>query len=145
MNDERHEYHELSYYTLAHPDPSFIHQHIVDAYTAQCASEDTKPIAVAFALIGLYLCVEENRSGKDVQRVHMQLAKRRRAWPRLRPPRTRGAITVTDVLAAPAGDKRDQMIRQWCASVWDAWAESHAQIRALLPDATPPATRWRRG
>ena len=25
-------YHEPSCYTLAHPDPSFIHQHIVDAY-----------------------------------------------------------------------------------------------------------------
>lgn len=28
-------FHELSFYTLSHPDPSFIHQHSVDAYTAQ--------------------------------------------------------------------------------------------------------------
>ena len=27
-------FHELSFYTLAHPDPAFIHQHIVDAYAA---------------------------------------------------------------------------------------------------------------
>jgi hypothetical protein len=27
-------YHELSCYTLAHSDPTFIHQHVVDAYTA---------------------------------------------------------------------------------------------------------------
>ncbi len=51
-------YNELSYYTLSHPDPAFIHQNIVDAYTAQHAGQDTKPIAITFALIGLYLSVE---------------------------------------------------------------------------------------
>ena len=115
----REEYHELSYYTLAHPDPSFIHQHIVDAYTAQCADADSKPIAVAFALIGLQLYVEENRSGKEVQRVHMRLAQRRREWPRFDLPQQRGAVTVSQVLAEPAGDRRDAMIRQWCVSVWE--------------------------
>ncbi|HKD24938.1 MAG TPA: DUF5946 family protein [Xanthobacteraceae bacterium] len=132
------EYHELSYYTLAHGDPSFIHQYVVDAYTAQCASESSKPIAIVFALIGLYLAVEENRSGKDVQRIHMRLAKKRREWPRFALPQRRGTITVSDVLAAPAGAERDDMIRQWCASVWAAWAESHAEVRALLREALPP-------
>jgi hypothetical protein len=135
MNVDRQEYHELSYYTLAHPDPSFIHQHVVDAFTAQCADEATKPIAVAFALIGLYLHVEEGRSGKDVQRVHMQLAKRRRDWPRFKLPHQRGTVTVSDVLAAPVGHERDEMIHRWCASVWTAWAESHAQVRVLLQEA----------
>jgi hypothetical protein len=132
MNVERDQYHELSYYTLAHGEPSFIHQHAVDAYTAQSADENTKPIAVAFALIGLYLAVEESRSGKDVQRTHMKLARKRREWPRFPLPPERGTITVADVLAAPAGLRRDAMIRQWCASVWAAWVESHAQVRALL-------------
>ena len=135
MAADREQYHELSYYTLAHPDPSFIHQHVVDAYAAQCADEDSKPIAVAFALIGLYMYVEQNRSGKDVQRMHMRLAQRRRAWPKFALPAQRGAITVAEVLAAPAGDRRDAMIRQWCVSVWDAWADSHAQVRTLLQEA----------
>jgi hypothetical protein len=130
----RQEYHELSYYTLAHPDPSFIHQHIVDAYTVQCADAESKPIAVAFALIGLQLYVEENRSGKEVQRVHMRLAQRRREWPRFDLPQQRGAVTVSQVLAEPAGDRRDAMIRQWCVSVWEAWVDSHAQVRALLQE-----------
>src|SRR5205823_13762756 len=104
---------------------------IVDAYTAQCADEDTKPIAVAFALIGLQLHVEQNRSGKEVQQIHMKLAKRRRAWPRFNLPQQRGDVTVADVLAAPAGDQRDALIRQWCISVWGTWADSHAQVRAL--------------
>jgi Family of unknown function (DUF5946) len=138
MNVERDQYHELSYYTLAHGDPSFIHQHVVDAFTAQTLSESSKPIAVAFALIGLYLAVEEKRSGKDVQRMHMTLAKRRREWPRFALPQRRGAITVCDVLAAPAGERRDDMIRQWCASVWAAWADSHAQVKALLRNALSP-------
>ena len=135
MQAGRDEYHELSYYTLAHPDPSFIHQHIVDAYTAQCADEGTKPIAVAFALIGLQLYVEQNRSGKGVQLAHMKLAKRRKAWPKFNLPRQRGTIIVSDVLAAPTGDERDEMIRRWCVSVWDAWADSHAQVRVLLQEA----------
>jgi hypothetical protein len=134
MQAGRETYHELSYYTLAHSDPSFIHQHIVDAFTAQCADEDTKPIAVAFALIGLQLHVEQNRSGREVQRVHMTLAKRRRAWPKFDLPRQRGAVTVSNVLAAPAGEQRDAMIRRWCVSVWGAWADSHAQVRALLQE-----------
>jgi hypothetical protein len=51
-------FHELSFYTLSHGDPAFIHQNSVDAYTAQHADETTKPIAVVFALIGLYLHLE---------------------------------------------------------------------------------------
>jgi hypothetical protein len=135
--EDQEKYHELAYYTLAHLDPSFIHQHIVDARTAQCANEDTKPVAVAFSLIGLCLYVEENRSGREVQRVHMQLAKNRRAWPTFKLPQRRGAITVSEVVAMPAGVERDVMIRRWCVSVWDAWQESHSSVRALLQELLP--------
>jgi hypothetical protein len=114
--------------------PSFIHQHIVDAYTAQYADEDTKPIAVAFSLIGLCLYVEDHRSGRDVQRAHMELARDRRRWPTFKLPQRRGTITVSDVVATPPGDERDDMIRKWCISVWDAWQESHASVRAMLRD-----------
>src|SRR5437762_13393080 len=48
-------FHELCYYTLSHNDRSFIHQVVVDAYAAQTADETSKPIGVAFALLGLYL------------------------------------------------------------------------------------------
>jgi hypothetical protein len=132
MKSDQDLYHELSYYTLAHPDPSFIHQHIVDAYTAQHADEKIKPIGIAFALIGLYLYVEKNFSGKQVQRVHMRLGKRRKEWPRFRPPEEKGEIAVADVLAAPPGKARDEMIRKWCISVWESWKGSHPQVKALL-------------
>lgn len=45
-------YDELQAYTLAHGDPAFIHQHVVDAWAAQHADEETKPIALTFALVG---------------------------------------------------------------------------------------------
>jgi hypothetical protein len=62
-NLEQEKYYELSYYTLAHDDPRFIHQHIVDAFAAQTANQDTNPIKVAFALIGLYLYLERDYTG----------------------------------------------------------------------------------
>ena len=52
---ERECYHELTAYTLSHTDPAFIHQYAVDAFAAQTADDTTKPITLAFALMGLYL------------------------------------------------------------------------------------------
>jgi hypothetical protein len=42
-------YNELCCYTLSHGDPSFIHQHVVDAYAAQTADDRSKPIGLTFA------------------------------------------------------------------------------------------------
>jgi len=58
MNDKEHDFYELCCYTLAHDDPSFIHQHVVAAFAAQHAQENDKPIKLTFALAGLYLHVE---------------------------------------------------------------------------------------
>jgi hypothetical protein len=119
---------ELSFYTLAHPSPAFIHQHIVDAYAAQKADDTTKPITIVFALLGLYLHVEKNFTGKQVQKAHMQLARHRRQWFRPPLPDYRGAIAVSDVLAAAPGPQRDAMIHNWCVSVWEAWRAAREQI-----------------
>src|SRR5437763_1785831 len=101
-------YHQLCAYTLTHPDPAFIHQLVVDAFTAQHAGEATKPIALTFALVGLYLHCERGYSGKQVQHVHMLLARRHAQWPRFEVPANRGALTVGDVMEAPPGPERDQ-------------------------------------
>ncbi|MFL5617564.1 MAG: DUF5946 family protein [Gemmatimonadaceae bacterium] len=113
----------LAAYTLAHGDLAFIHQHVVDAFTAQHATTQTKPIAIAFALIGLYLHVERGLSGRQVQRAHIMLAKRSRHWPIFPLPERRGAMTVIDVMAVPAGPERDRAIDAWCVSVWDAYRD----------------------
>ena len=125
-------FNELTYYTLAHPDPAFIHQHIVDAFIAQTADKDSKPIGVAFALIGLYLYLEKNYTGKQVQLAHMALARRKQDWPKFDLPESRGEITVADVLNEPAGPARDAKIRAWCASVWQAYSESHQKVLDLV-------------
>jgi hypothetical protein len=125
-------YHELAYYTLAHPDPAFIHQHVVDAFAAQNADPDTKPIKLAFALVGLFLHIERGYTGREVQRAHMKLARHKRAWPGFRLPGARGAITTAEVLRAPPGPERDQAIEDWMRSVWDAYRNCHDEVAELV-------------
>ena len=132
MESDQVKYDELSCYTLAHPDPSFIHQHIVDAYAAQHAGSTTKPITLAFALIGLYLHIEKNHTGKEVQLAHMKFAKKRKHWPAFELPNHRGAMTVSDVMEAPPGPVRDEAIEKWCRSVWEAYGESHESVAELV-------------
>ena len=128
MASDRELFDELSFYTLAHPDPGFIHQLSVDAYTAQHAEAATKPIAVVFALIGLYLHLEKNFTGKQVQRAHMKMARQRKQWPRLPLPEKHAAVTVADVMAAAPGAERDARIEAWCAAVWAVWEKSRDAI-----------------
>ena len=132
--NEQETYDELSCYTLTHGDPEFIHQHVVDAFLAQTADQSTKPIGITFALIGLYLHLEKNYTGKQVQLAHMALASRRKDWPKFDLPKARGEIRVAEVLNQPAGVPRDAMIHAWCASVWQAYTESHPKIRSLFTE-----------
>jgi hypothetical protein len=129
---EQRAYDELALYTLAHGDPAFIHQHVVDAFAAQRADGQTKPITLTFALIGLYLHVERHFTGKQVQRVHMLLARRRKGWPTFAQPSSRGDVSVFDVLQASPGAERDAAIDRWCTSVWRAYAAVHQQVADLL-------------
>jgi hypothetical protein len=131
MTDLRAAYDELYVYTMGRP--GFILQHVVDAFAVQTANPETKPIAVVFGLIGLYLHLEKQFSGRQVQEVHMQLGRRKREWPRMHLPEDRGKMTFSDVLAAPAGSSRDLAIDDWCRSVWAAFAPSNRDtIVALL-------------
>ncbi len=123
---------ELAAYTLSHGGREFLHQHLVDAYAAQHVRADTKPVALAAALIGLYLYAERQYSGRQVQQVHMALGNQMKQWPLFAPPREHVPLTVTDVLDAPAGEVRDQMLRRWARSVWAMWQERHAEIEKLL-------------
>jgi hypothetical protein len=132
MNDEEEAYHEVSAYTLTHGDRTFIHQHVVDAWAAQHAHTDSKPISVFFALVGLYLYVEQGFTGREVQRAHMQLARQPEPWPAVELPAVRGRITALDVLASPDGAARDMMIQAWAKSVWEAYAASRERVIELL-------------
>jgi hypothetical protein len=123
---------ELSYYTLAHGDPTFIHQHLVDAYGAQHVRQSKSTIGAAFALAGLYLAVERGFNGRQVQKMHMVMARKSKAWPRFTPPEDVGPLTVADVLADEPGPRRDVKLMTWCASVWGAWSLEHGRVRAMV-------------
>jgi uncharacterized protein DUF5946 len=130
--------HELSLYTLSHGDAFFIHQVAVDAYAAQHASPASKPITVAFALIGLCLLLERGHTARAVQRAHMRLANRSRRWPSFDPPAHRGSVTVADVLRAAPGSERDSAIMRWASSVWMAWERAHPAVRTLIDQYEKP-------
>ena len=125
-------YNELCCYTLTLGDAAFIHQHVVDAFAAQNADKQTKPIKLAFALIGLYLHVEKQFSGREVQRAHQFLGQKKRSWPSFPLPHGRGSITARDRMRLPEGAERDQAIHDWCVSVWNAFGDSHQPVKELL-------------
>ena len=129
---ERAAYEELQYYTLSHGDPAFVHQYVVDAWAAQHADERTKPIAITFALIGLYLHLVRGFNGRQVQKAHMALARRKHPWPIFVMPADRGAMSARDVMAAPAGAERDRAIDDWCTAVWDAYRDNRETVVQLL-------------
>ena len=131
---EQNAYDEITAWTLNRRDAGFIHQHVVDAWAAQNASENSKPIQIAFALIGLYLHLGEGFSGREVQLVHMRLAQPQRGgsgrkdWPHFAIPKERAPITVIDVIAA-FEETRAAEIERWCRSVWQMWIESHRSVK----------------
>ncbi|HET6326557.1 MAG TPA: DUF5946 family protein [Planctomycetaceae bacterium] len=134
MDAKEEAFHALCCYTLAHGSPSFIHQHVVDAFGAQDSREGDKSIRLTFALVGLYLHVERGWTGRQVQLAHMKLVRRKHQWPTFRIPDDRGAINAATVLAVSPGSERDQMIDAWCRSVWRAFSEHRAKIEKLLSE-----------
>jgi hypothetical protein len=48
--------------------------------------------------------------------------------PHINPPDNRGNISVFNVLAASPGKERDEMIEEWCRSVWKAYQEAGGTI-----------------
>jgi hypothetical protein len=130
MDTMRAAYDEVYLYTMGRP--GFILQHVVDAFAVRTANNDSRPIGIVFGLVGLYLHVEKEFSGRQVQKVHMVLGRRKREWPRIYLPEDRGSLTVADVLSAPAGPQRDMAIDDCSRSVWTAFGANRQTIVALL-------------
>jgi hypothetical protein len=124
-------YHTLSYYTISLGDFNFIHQLAVDAYGAQHYGPQVKPIGITFALVGLYLVNEGGYTGRQVQRIHMALAKKSKVWPTFTAPKQRAALTVQDVVEVP-DEQKQALIKKWHTSVWDIWKSERETIAHLL-------------
>jgi hypothetical protein len=132
MSIMRAAYDEVYVYAMGRP--GFILQHVVDAFAVQTADTETKAISVMFGLVGLYLHVEKQFSGSEVQKIHMALGRRKREWPKVCLPEDRGGMTATDVLAAPAGPERDRAIDDWCKSVWTACSANRGMLVEILKE-----------
>jgi hypothetical protein len=52
----------------------------------------------------------------------------------LDPPAKRGAITVAYVHAAENAQQHQARVREWAASVWEAWSVHHEWARAFLQE-----------
>jgi Family of unknown function (DUF5946) len=141
---EEEAYHELCGYTLTLGDPAFIHQHVVDAFAAQTANADTKPIKLTFALIGLYLHLEQGFNGREVQRAHMSLAREKRSWPAFTLPEKRGSVTANEVLGRPAGPERERAIDLWCAAVWETFCTADVNTAGVVRGLCEELPRVRR-
>jgi hypothetical protein len=124
-------YYALAYYTLGLQDECFIHQYMVDAYTAQTANSDTKPIALTFALVGIYLHIEKNYSGKEVQAFHTLMSNKKIKWPIFELPTNRGEISIDMVIAAEIEEERNKMIQLWCNSIWMAFSANHKVVKEI--------------
>lgn len=124
---------QLSFYTLSLRDDYFIHQLVVDTYTAQHVGKQIKPIAITFGLVGLYLVNERNFTGKQVQYVHMALAKANttKVWPQFSLPYQKVTMTIKDVLASQDAEKQE-LIKKWNQAVWGMWKFEEVKITALL-------------
>jgi hypothetical protein len=124
-------YWQLSTDTLTSGDPAFAHQFAVDAYAAQHAGGPSRPITTAFALVGLYLACEHGHSGRDVQRAHVLLARRKLDWPRFAKPEQSAAFTVANVVQTSTGLQRDELVTTWAAAVWQTWQAERERVIAL--------------
>lgn len=129
MNQPDPAHDELYVYAMTRPD--FILQHVVDAHEAQAATAATKPITLAFALVGLYLHVEHGMDGSTVQRVHRRMGSDRRDWPLYAIPVERADLDPRSVLTEAPGPARDQAIDRWCAAVWLTYASERDRVVSL--------------
>jgi hypothetical protein len=115
------------------------HQLMVDAYAAQHPVPEGSGIALAFALIGLRLALDEGWRGDQVRDAHQALAVVPRAWPRFDRPENRGSLTVFDVAMAASPEAHAELVQAWAADVWQAWGHQRSGVIALLNDRLPAA------
>ena len=127
-------YQELSAYGLQRARADFLHQEAVDAYAAQHPGTPAKPISTWFALVGLHLALDRGYTGREVQRAHMRLGRRKRTWPVLPRPTDLTCMTAADVMRHPPGDARDESVLRWAGEVWQCWASAHQTIATLCAD-----------
>lgn len=109
----------------------FYQQHFYDAYQAEFAGPETKPITLAFALAGLYLAVERGADGRRVQRAHGELAQRKELVPKVSYRHAEVGFGVEQAAADPSDDS----LSRWCRSVWAGYLDQQQVVRVWVDAA----------
>jgi hypothetical protein len=123
-------YWEVSAYTLSLTDKFFLHQYIVDAYAASHVDTHTKPMKIYFSLLGLYLALEKQYTGREVQLAHMQLGKEKKVWPPYKLPTHYATLTIKDIYETHNA-KKATIIYRWMREVWDLWGSTHDEVKEV--------------
>jgi len=122
MTSDQDLYLELSYYTLAHPNPSFIHQHIVTLMRLTCR-RNWKANRSCLRFDWTLLARREKLYWQAGTESSYELASSvSNGSSRIF--RKSGSYHSAECTGASPGQSRDAMIHNWCASVWTAWNES---------------------
>ncbi len=120
------EYQDQAYYRL--------HRLSVDAYAVQHPGEDTPQsrASVGVHLSRLFLLLELGWPMERANDAMAAISAKKRSYPWLAPPESRGERTVRDVLEAASPAEHEARVREWTESVWAAWNEHHATVRAWV-------------
>jgi hypothetical protein len=126
-------FNELAFFTLNLNDECFVHQYVVDVYTCQYADNNTKPISLTFALVGLYLYIEKGYTGREVQKFHTLMSKNKIAWPNFTLASYQTLLVdISSVLACTSINERIELIEKWCIGVWEANKKNHEKVKDLV-------------
>ena len=113
-----------------------LHRLSVDAYAVQHPGVNGPQArnSVGIHLSRLSLILERGWPIERANDAMLAITAKKRHYPWLTPPEQRGEITVKDVLAARGPEEHETEVTLWAESVWRAWAEHHATVRAWLKD-----------
>lgn len=115
-------------------DPRYmrVHRLTVDTYAVQHPGVDTPQArnSVGIHLSRLLLLFERAWPIERANAAMLTITAKKHAYPWLTPPPSLGLLTVRHPLAATTPEEHAQRVEEWARSVWTAWAEHHATVRA---------------
>jgi Family of unknown function (DUF5946) len=113
------------------------HRLSVDAYAVQhpgsASPEAIQSVAVHLCRLGMIF--EDGYSVERANDAMLAIHQGEHQFRWLEPPRSRGRVTVAEVLAAQSVDEHLRCVERWARSCWEAWSRHHATIRQWRPTA----------
>lgn len=117
-----------------------LHRLTVDAYAVQHPGVDNTQArnSVGIHLSRLCLLLERGWRMEEANAAMVAITAKKRAYPWLKPPPRKAALTVADVEGASTADDHMDRVRAWARAVWVNWDEHHATVRGWLGGLEKP-------